>query len=129
MRQSIQTMKQFSAKRSIQILGYLLKEYGIYDVIISPGSRNAPLAIHFSEMDELNCYSIVDERSAAFVALGMAKSLKKPVAVSCTSGSAAANYYPAVTEAFFQNTPLLILTADRQNNSPLLKRFYPMLKL
>ncbi|WP_226063686.1 2-succinyl-5-enolpyruvyl-6-hydroxy-3-cyclohexene-1-carboxylic-acid synthase [Kaistella polysaccharea] len=106
-------MKQFSAKRSIQILGYLLKEYGIYDVIISPGSRNAPLAIHFSEMDELNCYSIVDERSAAFVALGMAKSLKKPVAVSCTSGSAAANYYPAVTEAFFQNTPLLILTADR----------------
>jgi len=106
-------MKQFSAKRSIQILGYLLKEYGIFDVVISPGSRNAPLAIHFSEMDELNCYSIVDERSAGFVALGMAQSLKKPVAITCTSGSAAANYYPAVTEAFFQNTPILILTADR----------------
>lgn len=106
-------MKQFSSKRSVQILGYLLKEYGINDVVISPGSRNAPLAIHFSEMDEMNCYSIVDERSAAFVALGMAKSIKKPVAVTCTSGSAAANYYPAVTEAFFQNTPLLLLTADR----------------
>lgn len=106
-------MKQFSSKRSIQILGYLLKEYGIFDLIISPGSRNAPLAIHFSEMDEMNCYSIVDERSAAFVGLGMAKSLKNPVAITCTSGSATANYYPAITEAFYQNIPLLILTADR----------------
>ena len=106
-------MKQFSSKRSIQILAHLLKAYGIFDIVISPGSRNAPLAIHFSETDELNCYSIVDERSAAFVAMGMAKSTKKPVAISCTSGSAATNYYPAVTEAFYQNTPLLILTADR----------------
>ena len=106
-------MKQFSSKRSIQILAYLLKEYGIFDVVISPGSRNAPLSIHFSEMDELNCYSIVDERSAAFVAMGMAKSLQKPVAITCTSGSASANYYPAITEAFYSNIPLLILTADR----------------
>ena len=73
-------MKQFSSKRSIQILAHLLKEYGIYDIVISPGSRNAPLAIHFSEMDELNCYSIVDERSAAFVAMGMAKSNQGSIA-------------------------------------------------
>lgn len=106
-------MKQFSSKRSIQILAYLLKEYGISDIVISPGSRNAPLAIHFSETDGYNCYSIVDERSAGFVGLGMAKSEKKPVAITCTSGSAAANYYPAITEAFYQNIPLLILTADR----------------
>jgi 2-succinyl-5-enolpyruvyl-6-hydroxy-3-cyclohexene-1-carboxylate synthase len=106
-------MKQFSSKRSIQILTHLLKEYGISDVVISPGSRNAPLAIHFSETDKLNCYSIVDERSAAFVGLGMAKSSKKPVTITCTSGSAAANYYPAITEAFYQNIPLLVLTADR----------------
>ncbi|MCQ4035930.1 2-succinyl-5-enolpyruvyl-6-hydroxy-3-cyclohexene-1-carboxylic-acid synthase [Kaistella montana] len=106
-------MKQFSSKRSIQILAYLLKEYGIFNIVISPGSRNAPLAIHFSETDEFNCYSIVDERSAAFVGLGMAKSEKKPVAITCTSGSAAANYYPAITEAFYQNVPLLVLTADR----------------
>lgn len=106
-------MKQYSSKRSIQILAHLLKEYEIFDVVISPGSRNAPLAVHFSETDELNCYSIVDERSAAFVGMGMAKSLKKPVAITCTSGSASANYYPAITEAFYQNTPLLILTADR----------------
>ena len=106
-------MKKFSSKRSIQLLAHLLKEYGINNVVISPGSRNAPLAIHFGEMDEFNTYSIVDERSAAFVGLGMAKSEKKPVAITCTSGSAAANYYPAVTEGFYQNIPLLILTADR----------------
>lgn len=106
-------MKKFSSKRSIQILAHLLKEYGIYNVVISPGSRNAPLAIHFGETDDFNCYSIVDERSAAFVGMGMAKSEKKPVVITCTSGSAAANYYPAVTEAFYQNVPMLILTADR----------------
>ncbi len=106
-------MKKYSSKRSIQILAHLLQQYGIADIVISPGSRNAPLAIHFSEVDSFNCYSIVDERSAAFVAMGMAKSEKKPVAVTCTSGSAVVNYYPAVTEAFYQNIPLLILTADR----------------
>jgi 2-succinyl-5-enolpyruvyl-6-hydroxy-3-cyclohexene-1-carboxylate synthase len=106
-------MKKYSSKRSIQILAHLLQQYGISDIIISPGSRNAPLAIHFSETDAFNCYSIVDERSAAFVGMGMAKSEKKPVAITCTSGSAVANYYPAVTEAFYQNVPLLILTADR----------------
>ncbi|WP_347216573.1 2-succinyl-5-enolpyruvyl-6-hydroxy-3-cyclohexene-1-carboxylic-acid synthase [Chryseobacterium sp.] len=106
-------MKKYSSKRSIQILAHLLQRYGIADVVISPGSRNAPLAIHFSEIDSFNCYSIVDERSAAFVAMGMAKSEKKPVAITCTSGSAVVNYYPAVTEAFYQNIPLLVLTADR----------------
>lgn len=106
-------MKKYSSKRSIQILAHLLQQYGIADIVISPGSRNAPLAIHFSEVDSFNCYSIVDERSAAFVAMGMAKSEKKPVAITCTSGSAVVNYYPAVTEAFYQNVPLLVLTADR----------------
>lgn len=106
-------MKKYSSKRSIQVLADLFQQYEVLDIIVSPGSRNAPLAIHFSEIDAFNCYSIVDERSAAFVGLGMAKSEKKPVAITCTSGSAAANYYPAVTEAFYQNIPLLIITADR----------------
>lgn len=109
-------MKKYSSKRSIQILAHLLQQYGISDIIISPGSRNAPLAIHFSEIDAFNCFSIVDERSAAFVGIGMAQSEKKPVAVTCTSGSAVANYYPAVTEAFYQNVPLLILSADRPSD-------------
>lgn len=109
-------MKKYSSKRSVQLLAHLLKEYGILDVVVSPGSRNAPLAIHFGEIEEFNSYSIVDERSAAFVALGMAKVQQKPVAITCTSGSAAANYYPAVTEAFYQNVPLLILSADRPSD-------------
>lgn len=108
-------MKQYSSKRNIQILAHILKQYGINHVVLSPGSRNAPIAVHFSE-DDFHCYSIVDERSAAFVGLGMAKGLHKPVALSCTSGSAATNYYPAVVEAFYQNVPLLILTADRPEN-------------
>lgn len=109
-------MKQYTTKRSIQILANLLQQYGIHNIVISPGSRNAPMAIHFTEFDEFNAYSIVDERSAGFVAMGMAQSLKQPVAVSCTSGSAAANYYPAVVETFYQNIPLLLLTADRPSD-------------
>ncbi|MBF5027465.1 2-succinyl-5-enolpyruvyl-6-hydroxy-3-cyclohexene-1-carboxylic-acid synthase [Planobacterium oryzisoli] len=106
-------MKKYSSKRSIQILSHLLQQYGISNIVLSPGSRNAPLSIHFGENDFFKSYSIVDERSAAFVALGMAQSCGVPTAICCTSGSAAANYYPAVTEAFYQNIPLLILTADR----------------
>ncbi len=106
-------MKQYSSIRSVQILAHVLQQYGIDKIVVSPGSRNAPLAIHFSELDKMQCYSIVDERSAAFVGMGMAKALKKPVALTCTSGSAATNYYPAIVEAFYQNIPLLILTADR----------------
>lgn len=80
--------------------------------ILSPGSRNAPViyALHHSKK---KCHSIVDERSAAFVALGMAKHTKKPVILSCTSGTAALNYYPAIAEAFYARVPLIILTADR----------------
>ena len=77
-------MKRYSTKRSVQILAHILKEYGISDAVISPGSRNAPIAIHFAETDFFNCFSIVDERSAAFVALGMAKSTQKPVALPIT---------------------------------------------
>lgn len=106
-------MKKYSSKRSIQILSHILNEYGISDLVISPGSRNAPIAIHFAELDSFSCYSIVDERSAAFVGLGMALAQKKPVAITCTSGSAVANYYPAITEAYYANIPLLVLTADR----------------
>lgn len=109
-------MKQYSNKRSVQLLAHLMKFYGVDHLVISPGSRNAPISIHFSEIEAFRCYSIVDERSAAFTALGMAQSLKRPVAATCTSGSAAANYYPAVTEAFYQNIPLLLLTADRPSD-------------
>lgn len=106
----------YSNKLSVQLVGEVLYRYGITDIIISPGSRNAPLTIHFTNHKEYTCYSIVDERSAAFFALGMAQSEKKPVAICCTSGTASANYYPAIIEAFYQNVPIVVLTADRPEN-------------
>lgn len=88
-------------------------QHGIRKAIISPGSRNAPLTLAFARHAKIQCYSISDERSAAFVGLGMAQADKNTVVLICTSGSAALNYAPAVAEAFFQQVPLLILTADR----------------
>lgn len=85
----------------------------IKHVIISPGSRNAPLTIGFTHHTAINSYSIVDERCAAFFALGMAQQLNKPVALVCTSGSALLNYYPAIAEAFYSDIPLVIISADR----------------
>jgi 2-succinyl-5-enolpyruvyl-6-hydroxy-3-cyclohexene-1-carboxylate synthase len=91
----------------------ILSKKGVKNAIISPGSRNAPLTIALVRHPEIETKSISDERSAAFIALGMAQNLKQPVAICCTSGSAAYNYAPAVAEAFFQEIPLIILTADR----------------
>ncbi|MGK0307752.1 MAG: 2-succinyl-5-enolpyruvyl-6-hydroxy-3-cyclohexene-1-carboxylate synthase [Urechidicola sp.] len=82
-------------------------------VVISPGSRNAPLTIGFYNHPNIKTYSIVDERCAAFFALGLAQQLQKPVAVVCTSGSALLNYYPAVSEAFYSDIPLVVISADR----------------
>ncbi|MHA3787931.1 2-succinyl-5-enolpyruvyl-6-hydroxy-3-cyclohexene-1-carboxylic-acid synthase [Flavobacterium hauense] len=89
---------------------------GVTDIIISPGSRNAPLTIGFANNPNFNCYSIADERCAAFFATGMAQQLKKPVAVVCTSGSALLNYYPAVAEAFYSQIPLIVISADRPHD-------------
>ncbi|HAI39658.1 MAG TPA: 2-succinyl-5-enolpyruvyl-6-hydroxy-3-cyclohexene-1-carboxylate synthase, partial [Maribacter sp.] len=89
----------------------LAKEIG--NIVISPGSRNAPLTIAFAENPFFKCFSIVDERSAAFFALGMAQQLKEPVVVLCTSGSALLNYYPAIAEAYYSNIPLIVISADR----------------
>lgn len=85
-------------------------------IVLSPGSRNAPLTLGFSSDDFFTCYSIVDERCAAFFALGMAQQLAQPVAVVCTSGSALLNYAPAVSEAFYSHIPLVVISADRPTN-------------
>ncbi len=86
---------------------------GILDIVISPGSRNAPLTIGFASNPNFKCYSIADERCAAFFALGIAQQIKRPVAVVCTSGSALLNYYPAFAEAFYSQIPLIVISADR----------------
>jgi 2-succinyl-5-enolpyruvyl-6-hydroxy-3-cyclohexene-1-carboxylate synthase len=86
---------------------------GIKNIIISPGSRNAPLTIGFVSNPEFNCYSIADERCAAFFALGIAQQTEQPAALVCTSGSALLNYYPAFAEAFYSQIPLIVISADR----------------
>lgn len=91
----------------------IFRQKEIQHIVISPGSRNAPLTIGFTNQEGFACYSIADERCAAFFALGLAQQLQKPVAVVCTSGSALLNYYPAVAEAFYSQIPLLVVSADR----------------
>ncbi|MFY0762618.1 2-succinyl-5-enolpyruvyl-6-hydroxy-3-cyclohexene-1-carboxylic-acid synthase [Metabacillus dongyingensis] len=90
-----------------------LSKAGVRDAVISPGSRSTPMAMLMAEHPDLNIHVLIDERSAGFFALGMAKMQQRPVALLCTSGTAAANYYPAVVEAFYSRVPLLVLTADR----------------
>jgi 2-succinyl-5-enolpyruvyl-6-hydroxy-3-cyclohexene-1-carboxylate synthase len=86
---------------------------GMRHAVTSPGSRNAPLALTLAAQDGVEAVSVLDERSAGFVALGMAKASGRPVAVTCTSGTAAANLHPAVVEAWEARVPLIVLTADR----------------
>ncbi|WP_243835035.1 2-succinyl-5-enolpyruvyl-6-hydroxy-3-cyclohexene-1-carboxylic-acid synthase [Alicyclobacillus sacchari] len=86
---------------------------GVRQVVASPGSRNTPLLLACAEHPQIELLSHLDERSAAFFALGLAKGGGRPVAIVCTSGTAAANYYPAIVEAFMSRVPLVAITADR----------------
>ncbi|MHC5598853.1 MAG: 2-succinyl-5-enolpyruvyl-6-hydroxy-3-cyclohexene-1-carboxylic-acid synthase, partial [Nostoc sp.] len=96
------------------ILTETLKQLGLTCAIICPGSRSTPLAIAFAQqVPEIEAISILDERSAAFFALGQAKATGRPVVVVCTSGTAGANFYSAVIEASYSRVPLLVLTTDR----------------
>lgn len=95
------------------ILVETLSRLGLTHAIISPGSRCSPLIVAFANHSAIETISILDERSASFFALGMAKKLGIPVALVCTSGTAGANFYPAVIEAKYSGVPLLIFTADR----------------
>ena len=90
-----------------------LKQGGVRQVVISPGSRSTPLALLVKREKDLQYFVAVDERSAGFLALGLAKSSQQPVVLLCTSGTAAANFYPAICEAEASNVPLVVLTSDR----------------
>jgi 2-succinyl-5-enolpyruvyl-6-hydroxy-3-cyclohexene-1-carboxylate synthase len=95
------------------ILVETLQRLGLTTAVICPGSRSTPLAVAFAQNEKIEAIPILDERSAAFFALGIAKQSGLPVAAVCTSGTAGANFYPAVIEARESRVPLLILTADR----------------
>ena len=100
-------------KKSVQQLIDHLWQRNLTKVVISPGSRNAPLILGFTSHSKYTCYSVPDERSAGFIALGIAHASQAPVALVCSSGSALLNYYPAIAEAFYRKIPLIVLSADR----------------
>lgn len=100
-------------KLSCNILADLLVAHGVHNVVLSPGSRNAPLVLALSRREDLRTDVVIDERSAAFIALGMSVQSGEPVAIVCTSGSALLNYAPAVAEAFYRCAPLIVISADR----------------
>ena len=102
-----------SDKYGVRALVDLCQRKGVTKVVISPGSRSAPLTISFANNPNFECLTIVDERSAAYFALGLARELREPVVLVCTSGTAALNYAPAIAKAYYQHVPLIVITADR----------------
>ena len=90
-----------------------LKEYNISHCVLSAGSRNVPFVHSVEEDPYFKCYSVVDERSAAYFAMGLAQQLNEPVVISCTASTASSNYWPAIGEAFYQKVPLVVITSDR----------------
>lgn len=105
-------MKELSDDIVAYDISTICQTKGIEHVVISPGSRNAPLTINFFEL-HFQPFVIIDERSAAYFALGLAIYLRKPVILLCTSGTAVLNYHPAIAEAYYQNIPLIVMSADR----------------
>ena len=103
----------YSIIENVQILVGLLKAHGIRHVVASPGGSSIPIVHSVENDDFFTCYSVIDERSAAYFAMGVAQEKGEPAAVVCTSGTAACNYLPAVTEACYQNVPLVVITADK----------------
>ena len=95
------------------ILMNLLSKFGVANLVLSSGSRNIPFVSAVETDPRFECYSVVDERNAAFFALGISQQLDEPVAIACTSGTAASNYLTGVTEAFYSHAPLVVLTFDR----------------
>lgn len=105
--------KQHTTHRQVRILAHILQEKGIRTIVISSGSRNAPLTQELTANPAFRCFAVVDERSAAFFAMGLSKYQNRPAALVCTSGSAVLNYYPAVAEAYYSRIPLIVISADR----------------
>ncbi|RKF02988.1 2-succinyl-5-enolpyruvyl-6-hydroxy-3-cyclohexene-1-carboxylate synthase [Tenacibaculum lutimaris] len=103
----------YPKKELAQLVITACHEFDVDTVVISPGSRNAPLTVGFSNHPKTNALSVVDERCAAFFALGIAQQTQKPVVITCSSGSALLNYYPAIAEAYYSQIPLIVISADR----------------
>ena len=103
----------YSDKKNILQLAALLKAHGVRKIVLCPGSRNAAIVHTLANIEDFTCYSVTDERSAGFFAIGLSLQGGGPAAVCCTSGSALLNLHPAVAEAFYQQVPLIVISADR----------------
>ena len=103
----------YSNKENVNILTALLADYGIRHIVVCPGSRNAPIVHNFNECPAIKCYPVTDERSAAFVAMGISQQTGEPAAVCVTSGSALLNALPGAAEATYQKQGILVISADR----------------
>ena len=103
----------YTDKKNILQLVALLEAHGVKKIVLCPGSRNIPLVHTLSTHSSFTCYPVTDERSAGFFAIGLALNGGGPAAVCCTSGTALLNLHPAVAEAFYQNVPLVVISADR----------------
>ncbi len=106
-------MKEAYSHQSLLNISDICYQMGVTTAVVSPGSRVAPMTLAFTRHTKFETYTISDERSAAFIGLGIAQQKNKPVILCCTSGTAALNYAPAVAEAFYQQVPLIIMTTDR----------------
>lgn len=103
----------YTESKSYQIIIALLKKWNIRHCVLSSGTRNVPFVHSIEEDPFFTCYSVVDERSAGYFAMGLAQELNEPVVISCTSSTATCNYWPPVAEAYYQGVPLIVLTSDR----------------
>ena len=100
-------------EQAVRVFTRQLRRSGVEHVVIAPGSRSTPLTLAFARDEQFRCWLHLDERSAGYFALGLARQLRAPVGLVCTSGTAAANFMPAVIEAYLSRVPLVVLTADR----------------
>lgn len=118
-----------TTKEVCRIIVNVLLAQGVRHFVVSPGSRNTPLLVALARRKEAVKYVVVDERSAAFTALGLTQQLNEPVGIVCTSGTALLNYAPAVAEAYYQKLPLIVISADRpkewidQDDSQTIRQF------
>lgn len=106
------TKRERISKMPVRMLADMLMNFGVEQCVVSPGSRNAPIILEFSR-NGFRMHTVIDERTAGFVALGMAKATCRPVAVVCTSGTAVLNLAPALAEAYYSQIPMIAITADR----------------
>ena len=106
----------YTNERNVQIVIALLKAHGIRRVIVSPGTTNMTFVVSIQNDPWFQLWSSVDERSAAYIACGMAAETKEPVVISCTGATASRNYMPGLTEAYYRKLPVLAITSTRGNH-------------